>query len=308
MPHPALSDSVFSRRRFLALAGLVPAVAMTPSFLRAAAAAAASEKPVRKVPIGIELYAVRRELARDLPGTLRQVASFGYEAVEFYSPYFDWTTDYAQGVRRQLDELGLKCLSTHNHIAALTPGDGLSKAIELNQILGSRQIVLASAPRETTGVAGWNRLCEQLTAAAAQLRPHGLAAGFHNHQSEWAKVDSEQRIMDLIATNTPAEFILQLDVGTCLEAGQDPVAWIRAHPGRIKNVHLKDWAPGSEAEEKHYRVLFGEGIAPWQDIVRTAESVGGVEVFLMEQEGSRFSELESARRCLESWRRLRQQV
>lgn len=306
MPRPTDSDHVLSRRQFVALASLVPALAAAPSLLRAATSSAPARATAKKIPIGIELYAVRNELNRDLMGTLKQVASFGYEAVEFYAPYFEWTPARAKEVRQQLDELGLRCLSTHNHIAAFTPGDGLAKAIELNSILGARQIVMASAPRESTkDLDGWKKLCAQLTAATEQFQPHGLTAGFHNHQAEWQKIDGEQRILDVIAANTPPQFVLQLDVGTCLEAGQDPVAWIRSHPGRIRSVHLKDWAPGSEADEKRYRVLFGEGIAPWSEIVAAAESVGGVEVFLMEQEGSRFSELETAKRSLTAWKKFR---
>ena len=99
--------------------------------------------------------------------------------------------------------------------------------------------------------------------------------------------------------------MLQFDVGTCLEAGADPIAWINANPGRIRSVHLKDWAPGSDAQEKGFRVLFGEGVAPWKQILDAVESVGGVEFYLMEQEGSRFSELETAQRCLATWRKMR---
>lgn len=89
-----------------------------------------------------------------------------------------------------------------------------------------------------------------------------------------------------------------------MEADADPVAWIKAQPGRIKSVHLKDWAPGSPADVKGYRVLFGEGISPWKEIVTALESVGGPEFYLMEQEGSHYSELETARRCLDTWRQL----
>lgn len=302
------SDDLLSRRRFVALAGLVPAVALAPSLLRAAAdpaAAVPAKRVAKKVPIGIELYAVRKELARDLPGTLKQVAAMGYEAVEFYAPYFEWTPAYTREVRRQLDDLGLKCLSTHNHIAAFTAGEGTAKAIELNTILGARHIVMASAPHEISGADGWKKLAETLTAALREFQPHGLTAGYHNHQAEWAQIGGGQRILDVIAANTPQEFVLQLDVGTCLEVGQDPVAWIKSHPGRIRNIHLKDWAPGGEGEKTGYHVLFGEGIAPWAAITEAAESVGGIEVYLMEQEGSRYSELESAKRCLASWRKLR---
>lgn len=262
------------------------------------------EQTLRKHQIGIELYSVRGELARDLPNTLKTVAKFGYEVVEFFSPYFKWTPAYTKDVRSQLDDLGLRCYSTHNGFEAITPGENLAHTIELNQILGSRYVILASAPGGTSGVDGWKRLCEKLAVAVEQLKPHGLSAGFHNHHSEWAKLDNGQRIMEVIAANTPKEFVLQLDVGTCVEAGSDPVAWVKANPGRIKMMHLKDWAPGGRAEEKGYRVLFGEGVTPWKELMAAAESVGGLEYFLIEQEGSRFSEFETAQKCLENWKKM----
>jgi len=92
--------------------------------------------------------------------------------------------------------------------------------------------------------------------------------------------------------------MLQLDVGTCIAAGSDPVAWIRSHPGRIRSLHLKDW---SKDPSKQFKVLFGEGDADWKGIFAAAESVGGVEYYLLEQEGSRFGEIETAKRCLEAY-------
>jgi sugar phosphate isomerase/epimerase len=264
--------------------------------------AAAEPAAAKKRPIGLELYSVRGELARDLPNTLKTVAGFGYEVVEFYAPYFRWTPAYAKDVRAQMDDVGLRCYSTHNGFDSFTPGENLARAIELNQILGARYIVLASAPGRTRGVEGWKGLCDKLTAAVEQLRPHGLGAGYHNHQAEWAKLDNGQRIIEVIAANTPTEFVLQLDVGTCEEAGADPVAWVKANPGRIKVMHLKDWAPGGDGEGKGYRVLFGEGVTPWKELVAAAQSVGGIEYYLIEQEGSRLSEFETAKRCLENWK------
>jgi sugar phosphate isomerase/epimerase len=93
--------------------------------------------------------------------------------------------------------------------------------------------------------------------------------------------------------------MLQLDVGTCVEAGSDPVAWIRANPGRIRSIHCKDWSPDAG---QGYKVLFGEGVADWRGIFQAAESVGGVGYYLIEQEGSRFSEFETARKCLQAFR------
>jgi sugar phosphate isomerase/epimerase len=301
------SDSSLSRREFLARSAALTSAAMVTSGLPSSAHAAeirGSSSRTASYPIGIELYAVRGELAKDLPNTLRTVARIGYEAVEFYSPYLGWTVPYAREVRTRLDDLGLRCFSTHNTFAALTPGETMTKAIALNQALGARHIILASPPAATS-LDDWKRVSGQLTTAVGQLAPHGLLAGFHNHRVEWTSVAGGPRVMDVIAANTPREFILQLDVGTCLEAGADPVAWIKANPGRIKSVHLKDWAPGTEAQEKGYRVLFGEGVAPWKQIFGAVESVGGVEFYLMEQEGSRYSEFETARRCLDTWRDMR---
>ena len=316
MSSPQNSSRALSRRNFLALSAAVPAALAATSLLtaglatsaRAANAPATPAMPVakkKKPLIGIELYGVRGEMTKDMPNTLRTVAKMGYEVVEFYSPYFAWTFPFAKDVRTMIDDLGLRCYSTHNSGASLTPGETMARAIELNQILGARTIVCASPPRGTVGVEGWKKTCALFTAASEQLAPHGLAAGFHNHKVEWATLEGGQRIMDIIAANTPKEFVLQFDVGTAMEAGIDPLAWINANPGRIRSVHLKDWAPGTKEQEKGYRVLFGEGVTPWKEIIAAVESVGGVEYYLMEQEGSRFSEFETAERCLATWKKMR---
>jgi len=92
---------------------------------------------------------------------------------------------------------------------------------------------------------------------------------------------------------------LQFDVGTCVEMGSDPVAWINANPGRINSLHLKDWN-----KEKGYRVLFGEGAVPWKEVLGAAIKTGGAEYFLIEQEGSDYSEFETAQRCLDSYHKM----
>lgn len=293
----------FSRRTFLLATAAIP-IGITAPISASATPEESAAPPAagRKRRIGLELYSVREELARDLPKTLQTVAGFGYEVVEFYSPYFKWTPAYTKDVRAQMDDLGLRCYSTHNGFESFASPENLAHTIELNQILGVRYVILAGAPR-TNGVEGWKGLCDKLTAAVEQLEPHGLTAGYHNHQSEWAKLENGQRIIELIAAHTPKQFVLQLDVGTCMEAGADPVAWVKVNPGRIKMMHLKDWAPGS-GEGKGYRVLFGEGATPWKELMAAAESVGGLEYFLIEQEGSRFSEFETAKKCLENWKRM----
>jgi sugar phosphate isomerase/epimerase len=264
-----------------------------------AASAVLKGAGARTVPVGLELYSVRGELAKDLLGTVAAVGKMGYEIVEFYAPYLEWTPDRAREVRKVLDDSGLKCRSTHNNGPSFTP-DGLKKAIELNQIIGSTNVIMASAPRATT-VDAWKALGDQLTAVAAQLKPLGMATGYHNHQVEWRPVEGK-RPMDVIAASTPPEVVLQFDVGTCVEVGADPIAWIKANPGRIKSVHCKDWAMASG-----YNVPFGEGAAPWKAIFEAAESTGGVEYYLVEQEtgATNGGELPMVQRCLANWKKLR---
>jgi sugar phosphate isomerase/epimerase len=279
-------NSHVSRRSFLALAGALPLA------LKASAAAAG------KVPVGVELYTVRDELSRDLLGTVRAIGKMGYEVVEFYSPYYSWTPEKAKEVRKLLDDLGVKCRSTHNDSTTLT-AENLPKAIELNQIIGSKYIIMASSGK-TTGIDSWKAVADRLNVAADKLKPAGMATGYHNHQTEWKLVEG-QRPMDVIASGTSKDVVLQLDVGTCVEVGEDPVAWIKAHPGRIKSIHCKDWAP-----EKGYSVLFGQGTSPWPKIFDAAESVGGVEYYLIEQEeGPATEQLQRAEKCLANYKKLR---
>ncbi len=274
-----------SRRTFLALAGTLP--------LAARAAFAAS-----KIPVGLELYSVRNSLSTDLMGTVRSVAKLGYEVVEFYSPYLQWTPQQAADVRKLLDELGIKCPSTHNGANVFTP-DGIQKAIDLNQAIGSKAIVMAS-PGPVKTLDDWKALTDRMTATSEKLRPLGMVAGFHNHQLEWKPVEG-QRPMDIIASRTPKDFVLQLDVGTSVEAGADPVAWIKANPGRIKSMHCKDWS-----KEKGYALNFGEGESPWAGIFQAAESGGGIEHYLIEQEAGPVEEqLKRAGECLANWKKIK---
>jgi sugar phosphate isomerase/epimerase len=283
----AMPYSNFSRRSFLAVSAALPWA------LRSVASGLA---PSTKIPVGLELYSVRDQLKKDPESTVRAVAKMGYQDVEFYAPYLEWSEDQAKQMRKLLDELGIHCYSTHNDEDSFSDSK-IQKASELNKILGSRYMVLAwSDPKPDLD--GWKKVAESLNNAAEKLAPSGLKVGYHNHDAEWKPVEGKRPI-EVIASNTKPSVMLQLDVGTCLEAGADPVAWIKANPGRIRSIHCKDWSPDPNVG---YKTLFGEGKADWKAIFQAAENQGGVEFYLIEQEGSRYPELETARRCLEAFR------
>jgi len=280
-----MAPTSLTRRSFLALS------AMLPLALKGHASTS--------IPVGLELYSVRNQLQQDLDGTVLAVAKMGYQGVEFYAPYFDWSESQTKQMRKLLDDQGVRCFSTHNSFEYFAP-ENLQKARDRNLILGSKYVVMSSS-QPKPGLDGWKDVAGTLNSAAEQLEPAGLKAGYHNHQLEFIPLDGTRPI-EVLAKNTKPSVMLQLDVGTCIEAGSDPVAWIKANPGRIRSLHCKDWAPGAD---KGYTVLFGEGVADWKGIFAAAESVGGVEYYLVEQEGSRFSELDTARMCLQTFRKMR---
>lgn len=283
---------MWTRRKFIASGAMLP---WALRFAEAQAAPAANT-----IPVGLEMYSVRDALGKDPTGTVRAVAAMGYQGLEFYAPYFAWSEAQAKEMRKLLDELKIRCFSTHNDSDCFT-GDKLQHARQLNLILGSKYMVMASSSDEP-GLDRWREVANTLNSAAEKLEPHGLRAGYHNHQLEFTPTDGVRPI-EILAKNSKPSVMLQLDVGTCIETGADPVAWIRANPGRIRSIHCKDWSP---EPAKKYSVLFGEGVADWKALFHAAENGGGIEYYLVEQEGSRFPELETAEKCLQQFRDVRE--
>jgi sugar phosphate isomerase/epimerase len=290
----------WSRRHFLAMSAVLPffrsGLASANPETRGLRGAVANAAGAGAIPVGLEMYSVRNTLKANPMGTVRKVREMGYQGLEFFAPYFEWTPAQAKEMRRLLDDLGIRCFSTHNDSDYLS-GEKLQHARELNLILGSEYIVMASS-HEKPGLDGWREVAETLNAGAEKMEADGLKVGYHNHQTEFRLADGV-RPMEILAKNTKPSVMLQLDVGTCIEAGSDPVAWIKANPGRIRSMHCKEWSPEAG---KGYSVLFGEGVAPWKKLFEAAEHGGGIEYYLMEQEGSRFPELETAKKCLQAFR------
>jgi sugar phosphate isomerase/epimerase len=282
---------MWTRRKFMASGAMLP---WALRFAEAQAAPAANT-----IPVGLEMYSVRDALGKDPTGTVRAVAAMGYQGLEFYAPYFAWSEAQAKEMRKLLDELKIRCFSTHNDSDYFT-GDKLQHARQLNLILGSKYMVMASSSDEP-GLDRWREVANTLNSAAEKLEPHGLRAGYHNHQLEFTPTHGVRPI-EILAKNSKPSVMLQLDVGTCVETGADPVAWIKANPGRIRSIHCKDWSP---EPAKKYSVLFGEGVTDWKALFHAAENGGGIEYYLVEQEGSRFPELETAEKCLQRFRDVR---
>ena len=270
---------MISRRSLLSIAAASP-------LLRAA----------KKIPVGLEMYSVRSTFKTDPEEAIRRVAKMGYSVVEIYSLYWDWPAQKTKDMRKLLDDLNVRCLSTHNDGKAFAT-EGIERAIELNGILGSQFAVMASAGR-VDGLDGWKRVAGTLAAASEKFAPAKLRAGYHNHSTEFTAIDGK-RPMDVIAANTPKNVMLQCDVGHCVSAGADPVAWINANPGRINSLHLKDWSPGEK-----YEAIFGKGAVRWKKVFEAAEKTGGAEFYLIEYEGHEAAPFEPVQECLANYKKI----
>lgn len=291
--HPFADKMSHMDRRYFLQAGAT--FALAHGVLRAAPKWA-------KAPVGLELYSVREDFAKDMPGTLKVVAKAGYQGVEMWGPYADWTIDKAKEFKKIVNDLGMKVLSTHTG-AKFFADDQLGKVAELNGILETRFMIMSSAG-PVKGLDGWKEVAAKLNKAAEKLKPMGKRTGFHNHALEFTPLEGTRPI-EVLAKETGKDVVLQLDVGTCIAAGSDPVAWINANPGRFGSLHLKDWKSGGKDVREGYRCLFGEGDAKWKEIFDAAAKKGGLEHLLIEQEGSTYTPFETIEKCYVNFKKLR---
>jgi sugar phosphate isomerase/epimerase len=146
------------RRNFCQLA---PSIALGAGFLKAAPKWA-------KLPVGLELYSVREEFMKDMAGTLKVVAKAGYQGVEMWGPYAEWTPDKAKEFKAIVRDLGMSVMSTHTN-AKYFGDDLLPKVLDLNSILETRFMIMSSAG-PVKGLDGWKAVAERLNNAAVSRR------------------------------------------------------------------------------------------------------------------------------------------
>jgi sugar phosphate isomerase/epimerase len=285
-----------SRRRFTFLGGAVCAAAVS----KAPAAAT-------KIQIGLQLYSLRDDLGfrsktpgnGDLPGTLAAIGKMGFQGVEWFGwgGYFDRTP---KELRKMLDDAGLKTCGDHIHADALQ-GDQLQRTVELHQTLGNQLVTLS----DLTGFRGdrkspqyWLDAAKIMNELAEKLKPYGMRLGLHNHAAELQEFKDARLPWELIFDNTSKEIFQQLHLGAWPAAGLDPVAFFKRYPGRTLTMHMVDWAADKGG------VLLGEGVVNWQGVFDAAETVGGTQWYVVEQESYPTTPLESVERSYTNLRKL----
>jgi len=248
---------------------------------------------MRKIPIGVQLYSVREDCARDLRGTLEALARAGYTGVEFAGTH----NRSAKDLRGMLDDLGLKCCGTHTGLDTLL-GDQLDRTVEFNLELGNRYLVVPwLAPERRTTKADWLATAALFDEIGEEVALQGLLVGYHNHHDEFQSVNGGPNGMDLFFS-TSRHAIMQLDTGNAMHGGADPLTYLRRYPGRAITVHLKEYAASDEL------ALIGEGDMDWQSVFDVCETTGGTEWYIVEQESYKVPPVEAVKRCLEALHRM----
>jgi len=239
---------MISRRGFiqsssLALAGM----ACMKSYL---AQAVSSVGPLG-LPIGIQLYTVRDATAKDLSGTLQQLAAIGYSEVELAGYYGKG----AKELRSFLDGFGLSAPSTHQGLADLLVDT--QKKIDYLSELGVKNLVvpfpavaddrfskLPKGSKETINnsstLADWQWIAQQLNKIGAMTRKVGIRTGYHNHNLEFRRIGNDVIFDKLLGWTDPELVTIELDVGWVVTAGVDPFALTRKYSNRISMLHIKD--------------------------------------------------------------------
>ncbi len=248
----------------------------------------------RRAQVGLQLYSVRNDCGRDLPGTIAAVAKMGYKGVEF-AGYYNRT---ATQLRKMLDDNGLLCCGTHTGLDTLL-GDNLANTIEFNKTLGNKYLVVPSLPGKYRGShQAWLETAKLFNELAEKVKPQGMLVGYHNHSAEFKAIDGKLP-WDTFCGNTSKDVIMQLDLGNAMRGGADPLPYIYRYPGRAITVHVKEFSKTND------KALVGEGDIPWKAFFALCKAVGGTEWYIVEQESYAYPPLECVKRCLINLRKMR---
>lgn len=188
------------------------------------------------LPVALQLYSVRDDLAKDLPGTLQKVKEMGYVGVELAGMYH-YT---AEQIKAELDKVGLTAVSAHVPLQSMR--NDMDKVISDYKIIGCKYMVVPYLPaedRETDeafvkAVADIRVACQKATEA-------GFIMLYHNHDFEFEKIGEQYRL-DYLYENIPASLLqTQLDLCWVKVGGENPAEYLRKYADRAPLVHFKDF-------------------------------------------------------------------
>jgi sugar phosphate isomerase/epimerase len=235
--------------------------------------------------VGLQLYSLRDETAKDFPGTVKKVAAMGYKAVEFAG--YDGLKPSEMSAL--LSDLGLTAYGAH--VGSEKLEKTLDQEIEMNLAVGNHYLVCPYAPIKTRDDA--LRLADFLNGCNKKIRAAGMSLGYHNHAHEF-EVDGGEYLLDILFKNADPSIFAEVDVFWVAYAGVDPVQYISKYPNRQPLIHLKELAANGKDN-----VEIGKGKLDFSQIIKTAQGLGTAR-FIVEQEEYTLPPLESCKASLDA--------
>ncbi len=267
--------SAVSRREFL-----IATAAQTVVGLLAANTLDLHASPLG-LPIGCQTWPVREMIAKDFPGTIKQLAAAGFQTVELCSPVgyadsgFAGLAKYSGSeLKKLLNDAGLTCVSSHFGIDELRKNQDAriawAKDVGLTQMI----VPSLSGPKHPT-MDDVKRAADEYNRMGEKAAKAGIQQGLHNEDFELSTVDGKRTYDLLIGLLDPKLVKFQFQIST-ISAGYDSVEYFNKYPGRFFSMHVQGWS----AESKKI-VPVGEGTLDWKRIF-TAAKTGGVKNYFVE--------------------------
>jgi len=235
------------------------------------------------LPIGCQTWPVRSMIAKDFPGTLKQLSAVGFQSIEMCSPVgyadsgFGGLKKYSgKELRTMIQDAGLNCVSSHFSLDELRKDqDG---RIAWAKEVGMTQMLVASlgGPKNPTmddvkrAAAEYQQIGERAAAA-------GIMQGLHNEDFECTTVDGQRTYDLLFKLLDPKAVKFQFQVSTIAE-GFDAAEYFTKYPGRFISMHVQGWSA-----KTHSIVPVGQGTLDWKKIFAAAKT-GGIKNYFVEMD------------------------
>ena len=203
------------------------------------------------LPVGLQLYSVRDNMAQDFKGTLQKVKDMGYAGVEF-AGLFD---NSPEQIKAWCAEIGLNPISAHVPLADMLAD--VDKVIADYKAIGCQYIVVPYVTEERRpGGEKFLQMVEEIRAIGTKCKAAGLTLLYHNHDFEFKKLESGEYGLDYLYANVPSD-LLQTELDQCWVkySGLDPVEYLKKYTGRSPVVHLKDFFKEGEQEGDPYALI-----------------------------------------------------
>lgn len=239
--------------------------------------------------IGLQLYSLRKQFAKDVPGTLQKVKSYGIRFIEMGGTYGLPIPEF----KKMLAENDLTVISVGGDFNRLaTQPDSI--ALYAKQF-GAKYITCTWIPhKDQFTLNDAKNAVEVFNRAGKVLKEHGLSLVYHPHGYEFAPHENGT-VFDYMATNLNPEYAnFEMDVFWVKHPGQDPMAILKKYSGRFPLLHLKDRKHGTVGNQKgqadvETNVVLGTGDVGITAIMKEA-SKHGVKYAFIEDESSRVEE------------------